>query len=97
MPPTNKNYPAKLLTLNLSIQISYLKFSTTTIGTAIGTNRLLPEILTILSLWQSCEQGILRFYVFRVITLPTRCINNVITLTVIIVISGNTITTSNSM
>jgi len=39
---------------------------------------------------------ILSFRVFRVITLPMRCINNVITVTVIIVILCNTITASNS-
>jgi len=37
-----------------------------------------------------------QWYVFRVITLPTRYITNVITVTVINVISGNTITAFNS-
>jgi len=42
-------------------------------------------------------QCVLSFYVFRVITLPTRCITNVITVMVITVIFRNTITASNSM
>jgi len=38
IPPPNKNcFHAKLLTLNLCIQIWYLKFSTTTVGTSIST------------------------------------------------------------
>jgi len=47
-----------------------------------------PVILTVY--WQSRQQCLLSFYVFRVITLPTSCITNVIIVTVITVISGNT-------
>jgi len=42
------------------------------------------------------QQYIFSFHVFREITLPTRCITNLITLTVITVISDNTITALNS-
>jgi len=39
--------------------------------------------------WQSRKQCILSFYIFRVITLPTRGITNIITVMIITVILGN--------
>jgi len=82
-----------ILHKDLCIRICYLIFFTTTIETVISTQSVITGHFNYIDIAASIAFSV---FMCKVVTFQTRCITNAITVAVITVILGNTITALNS-